>query len=61
MGYDPQESLENTINTYKYHGYTGKGTPNFPLSWRNLAKGYILGPQLPPSNREMNHLYKLFF
>ena len=26
MGY-PQESLENTINTYKYHGYTVRGAP----------------------------------
>ena len=25
MGYNPQESLENTINTYKYHGYTVRG------------------------------------
>ena len=27
MGYNPQESLENT-----YHGYTLRGTPNRPLS-----------------------------
>ena len=31
MGNNPQESLENTINTYKYHGYTVRGTPNCPL------------------------------
>ncbi len=32
MDYNPQESLENTINTYKYHGYTARGTPNCPLN-----------------------------
>ena len=31
MGYNPQESLENTIN--KYHGYTVMGTPDCPLTW----------------------------
>ena len=28
MGYYPQESL---YNSYKYHGYTVRGTPNCPL------------------------------
>ena len=48
MGYNPQESLENTTNT-KYHGYTVRGTPNCPLivtfqhtGWfmRNLIMAY---------------------
>ena len=35
MGYNPQESLENTINTM---GYTVRGTPNCPLINCNLVK-----------------------
>ena len=33
MGYNRQESLENTINTVGICGYTVRGTPNCPLKF----------------------------
>ena len=42
MGYNPQESLENTLNTVRVH-VRERGTPNCPLRVHNkLVTVYVL-------------------
>ncbi len=60
MGYNPQESLGNTINTYRYHGYPVRGTPNCPLITVRLFAFKTPVPSSPHSLTRWHHGNILF-
>ena len=61
MGYNPQESLENTINTMGTQCHQEFQIPKMEVSWTNLIFGYFGGGKTPLHKPYPYSLYRWGF